>query len=523
MTWDSPGAAGRNTPLLQARAGAASRSIRPRPDRCYYRDVNSVSPNVLRSVAAAVMVAVAWLGSAPAGAADSAELPPTVARTLAGHKLSAANYSLLVQRLGDGEVLVAHAAEATRNPASTMKLVTTYAALSLLSPAYRWKTEVYLQGDMEGTTLKGDLVLRGTGDPWLTTENFWKLLRELRTRGVEHIDGDLVVDNFFFDVPPEDPSDFDGQPFRSYNVAPDALLVNFKAVRFTFRADPLADIVRVIPDPMLSNLQIENRVKLGSGRCGGYQRGIAFNVPGGVGSDEVVLDGKFPAACGEYALTRSVMRPEEFAFGVFESLWRELGGSIDGKVRVAAAPLDQDPLFVYRSPYLGEIVRSINKYSNNVMTRHLLLTLGAEFKGEPGTAAKGIEVIKEWLAAQGMEFPELVLVNGAGLSRDARISAASLGVLLNDAFASPYMPEFIASLPLAAVDGTLRRRYRDEPLAGRLHMKTGRLDNVAGIAGYAMSRSGQRYVVVSLHNDTDVHRGYGVNVQDAVLRWVFEQ
>lgn len=473
--------------------------------------------------AATVVAAAAWLGWTPARAADAAALPPTVVRTLAGHKLSEANYSLLVQRLGDGEVLVAHEIDASRNPASTMKLLTTYAALSLLSPAYRWKTEVYLQGEMEGSTLKGDLVLRGTGDPFLTTENFWKLLRELRARGVERIAGDLVVDNFFFDVPQEDPSDFDGQPFRSYNVAPDALLVNFKAVRFTFRADPLANIVRVIPDPMLSNLEIDNRVKLGPGRCGGYQRGIAFTVPGGVGSDEVVVDGKFPAACGEYALTRSLMRPEEFAFGVFESLWSELGGSIDGQVRVAAAPPDQDPLFVYRSPYLGEIVRSINKYSNNVMTRHLLLTLGAEFKGEPGTAAKGIEVITEWLAGEGMEFPELVLVNGAGLSRDTRISAASLGTLLNDAFASPYMPEFIASLPLAAMDGTLRRRYRDEPLAGRLHMKTGRLDNVAGIAGYAMSRSGQRYVVVSLHNDIDVHRGYGENVQDAVLRWVFEQ
>jgi D-alanyl-D-alanine carboxypeptidase/D-alanyl-D-alanine-endopeptidase (penicillin-binding protein 4) len=468
-------------------------------------------------------IGLALLASPVTQAGDDAALPAPVARVLAGHKLPESNYSLYVQRVADGEVLVAHLADVPRNPASTIKLLTTYAALSMLSPGYRWKTEVYLQGVREGPTLKGDLVLRGTGDPYLTTENFWKLLRELRTRGIEHVTGDLIVDNFFFDVPAEDPSSFDGQPFRAYNVAPDALLVNFNAVRFNFQVDPLANIVRVVPDPMLSNLQIENRIKLGSGRCGGYQRGIAFNVPGGLGSDEVILEGRFPVACKEYAFTRTVMRPEEFAFGVFESLWNELGGRIDGSVRLAAAPTDTKPFFVYNSPYLGEIVRSINKYSNNVMTRHLLLTLGAEFKGEPGTPEKGIAVTSEWLASAGLEFPELVLVNGSGLSRDTRISAASLGAMLEDAFASPYMPEFIASLPLAAMDGTLRRRYRDEPLAGRLHMKTGRLDHVAGIAGYAMSRSGERYIVVSLHNDTDVHRGYGENVQDAVLRWVFEQ
>jgi len=457
----------------------------------------------------------------PVEAADA--LPAVVSRKLAAYQLAPDNLSVFVQALDQDRPLVDFQSRVPRNPASTIKALTTFVALEVLRPGYVWKTRVYLDGTLSDGRLDGDLVIRGSGDPYLTTENFWKLLRQLRAMGLQHISGDLVVDNSYFQLAPEDPGEFDGQPFRSYNVAPDALLVNFKSVRFLFYPDPADKSVRIVPDPLLPNLVIENRIQLGNGACRGYQRGIAFNAPGGMEEGRVILDGRFPAGCDQYSFSRTVMAPAQFAFGVFKGLWEEMGGRIDGGVRLGLAPPEADPFYTHWSPTLAEVVRSINKFSNNVMTRHLLLTMGAEIFGAPGTQEKGQAVVAEWLAANHLEFPELRLVNGAGLSRDTRISAASMARLLRRAWDSPYMPEMAASLPLSGMDGTLRMRFDQAPLAGQLHLKTGSMDHVNAIAGYAMARSGRRYVVVALHNDIDVHRGYGENVQHALLRWLMDQ
>jgi len=465
----------------------------------------------------------ATVGASLALQAQADPLPAPVMAKLGLYKLAPEHFSAYVQALDAEQPLVDFNAALPRNPASTIKTLTTFAALEVLTPGYVWKTRVYLDGKLADGRLDGNLVIRGSGDPYLTTENFWKLLRQLRAQGLRHIAGDLVVDNSYFQVPDEDPGEFDGQPFRSYNVLPDALLVNFKSVRFRFYPESSIKAVRVVPDPLLPNLVIDNRISLGSGACRGYQRGIAFTVPGGMDDDTVVLDGRFPGGCEEYSFSRTVMAPAQFAFGVFKGLWEEMGGSIDGGVRLGTAPVDAEPFYVHWSPTLAEVVRSINKFSNNVMTRHLLLTMGAEVYGPPGTQEKGQAVVSEWLQSRGLAFPELRLNNGAGLSRDTRIAAASLARLLREAWRSPYMPELVSSLPLSGMDGTLLHRFDDRVMAGQLHLKTGSMDHVAAIAGYAMARSGRRYVVVTLHNDTDVHRGYGENVQHALLRWLVEQ
>ncbi len=154
---------------------------------------------------------------------------------------------------------------ATRSPASIIKLVTTFAALDLLGPAHSWRTEAYLGGFLEGDRLEGDLILKGGGDPYLTTERFWTLLRGLRANGLRHIEGDLVIDNSYFETGPEDPGAFDGQPWRTYNVTPDALLVNLKAVRFRIWRPAAGAPPRVTTDPVIENLSVDNRVGTGKG------------------------------------------------------------------------------------------------------------------------------------------------------------------------------------------------------------------------------------------------------------------
>jgi D-alanyl-D-alanine carboxypeptidase/D-alanyl-D-alanine-endopeptidase (penicillin-binding protein 4) len=182
-----------------------------------------------------------------------------------------------------------------------------------------------------------------------------------------------------------------------------------------------------------------------------------------------------------------------------------------------------EPVIVFDSPTLAEVITRVNKHSNNVMARHLLYTLSAEVLGAPGTEAGGRKVVGDWLVDNDLELATLAFENGAGLSRDARISARDFGAMLKFAWQQPYMPEFVASMPISGMDGTLRRKFGSKPLLGRAHLKTGTLDHVAAIAGYLQARSGRRFSVVALHNHKDVHRGTGAEVQDALLRWLYEQ
>lgn len=472
---------------------------------------------------ATILILVTALWHMLPAAADDTPLPPSVQRVLDGHGLDTAGLSIVVQAVEAEQPLLAINPGTLRSPASTIKLLTTFAALDLLGPAYSWRTEAWINGDLSEGRLNGDLILRGGGDPYLTTERFWSFLRDLNARGLRYIDGDLVIDNSYFDPEPEDPGAFDGQPWRTYNVTPDALLVNLKAVQFRVYRPAGGGRPRVITDPVLANLKIDNRIGTAKGPCRGFQRGVAIDLPEGLGGNAVQLSGRFPAGCREYSLYRTVMTPPQFAYGVFKPLWQQLGGSLSGDVRTGAVPDDAERFSTFDSVPLAEIVRNVNKFSNNVMTRQLLLTMGAEKESEPGTAAKGREVINRWLTDLGLETEGIFVDNGSGLSRETRIPAGVMAELLMTAWRHPYMPEFIASMPLSGMDGTMRNRFRGTTLAGHLHVKTGRLDDVYAIAGYVHARSGTRYVVVVFHNDKDVHRGPGRELQDALLRWVFSQ
>lgn len=451
--------------------------------------------------------------------AHAADLPAQAERVLTGHGIPSDAVSILVQAVGSAEPVLSHFPDVPRNPASVMKLVTTWTALEVLGPAYRWPTEVYFDGEFDGAKLDGDLVLKGYGDPYLVLEEYWKLLRALRRTGLEEIAGGLVVDDGYFAVLEQDPGAFDDQPSRTYNVLPNALLVNFKAVDFRFLADPGAGRVHVTVDPPLSNLGISNRIGVANGACGGYQAGISANV---IGAElaEVSFGGAFPARCRSYSMTRTVLSHDAYAFGLFESLWREMGGRIDGGFRRGTAPEDAQPVLVWQSPPLADVIRSINKNSNNVMTRQLLYTLGAERLGPPGTRLKGVEAVEAYLHAGGFDTASLVVDNGAGLSRDARISARLLVDVLHAARRSPYAPEFQSSLSLGGIDGTTRSRFNGH--AAAMHVKTGRIDHVSALAGYVRSAAGGDFVVAILVNSPEAHRGPGRELEEAVVKWVHE-
>ena len=448
-------------------------------------------------------------------AAESGRWPARLQEALAETGVSRDAVGLYVQEVGADHPLFAWNADRSMNPASTMKLVTTLAALELLGPAYVWRTEAYADGTLSGDTLNGNLVLKGYGDPKLTLENFWLLLRELRSRGLKEIRGDLIVDRSLFALTENDPGRFDNEPTRAYNVSPDALLVNYKAVRLQFIPQEDRGTVKIVPTPDLPQISILNQLVLGAGNCDFWP-----DKPQALPEQaRLIFTGVFPRGCGERSKNFSLLTPNEYLLALFQQTWRELGGTITGTVRDGVTPPEAKLLATSESQPLAEVIRDINKFSMNVMARHVFLTLSLTADLPPATTEKSVRAVREWLKRSQLEFPELVLENGSGLSRNERITPRNLARILQKAWASPLMPEFLASLPIPGVDGTLRRRLGSSPVSGQAHIKTGYLEGVRAIAGYVQDSRGHWIIVVSIINHSGALNAQ--SFQDAVVEWAY--
>jgi serine-type D-Ala-D-Ala carboxypeptidase/endopeptidase (penicillin-binding protein 4) len=545
------------------------------------------------------------------GAVIASDLPEAVTSALKHEHIPLSSVAVVVQEVNAGAPLISLNAGRSMNPASTMKLLTTFAALETLGPAYRWKTEAYLDGKLEDGVLQGDLVFKGYGDPKLTVEQFWMWLRELRQRGLREIRGDVVLDHSYFEEVSQDPAEFDNDPTRAYNVGTSALLLNFNVLHL--HLIPNGHETIALLEPSLDGYTLVNRITTsGKMHCGGED---AYRVR--LDGHDILLEGKIPAACGEADNYLSLLPQDEYFFAVFSSLWKELGGTLHGKLRTGTIPPDQAPFAKYISPPLSEVIRDINKFSNNIMARQLFLTLGTaspamslanstqagEDKQHPddegkhdalsnpqefgvsgstllteqiggdtaekdssvdqpltglpevresaggtdparpgiaGTQVSGVPVsgtpndtkavippaniarskaaMQQWLKVQQLQFPELVLENGAGLSRKERISPAHLAELLQRATNSPFFAELEASLPILGMDGTVKKRFKDNGIAGYAHLKTGSLEGVKSIAGYVQAHSGKQWIVVSIINHPNAARAQPA--QDALIDWL---
>jgi serine-type D-Ala-D-Ala carboxypeptidase/endopeptidase (penicillin-binding protein 4) len=434
-----------------------------------------------------------WLLALAALPLAAQGLPPEVDAALARAKLPRDAISLLVvDAEGKAPPRLSHRAGIAVNPASIAKLTTTYAALELLGPAFTWSTPVYLDGSVREGTLYGNLYIKGQGDPKLVVERLWLLLRRLQGLGVRSIAGDIVLDHSAFETLAQDPGAFDGEPLRPYNAAPDALLLNFKALVMTFTPGPGQTLVYV--EPPLAGLAAPPGVPLLAGPCGDWRAALKadFSDP-----SRVRFAGGYPTACGEKTWPVAYADPGSFAARAVAGLWRQMGGSLAGQLREGPVPAGLAPAFEVPSPALAEVIRDINKYSNNVMAQQLFLTLSLQQRGT-GTLEGSRAVLRQWWRERIGDSEAPVFGNGSGLSRDERISAQQLGRLLQLAWASPLMPELVSSLPVAGIDGTMRRaRGRAVGLA---HLKTGSLRDVAGVAGYVHAASGKRYVLVAIAN-----------------------
>jgi serine-type D-Ala-D-Ala carboxypeptidase/endopeptidase (penicillin-binding protein 4) len=451
-----------------------------------------------------------------------AELPASVANALKNAGIpqnSVAVYVLPVdsQPINSIAPSISHNAEKSMNPASVMKLVTTHAALDLLQPNYRWKTEVYRDAEVVNGSLNGNLIVKAYGDPSFKAQEFWRLLMSLQQAGIKQINGDLIIDKSYFAKNIGNRKTFDNETWRAYNAEPSAFLVNGRNTSFKFIATESKVIIS--QEFELPEVQIVNNMKLSNGACGEWRSRFGYTVKPKENGAVVTFNGTFSPACEERYLELSVFDDEKYAFYTFKKLWKELGGSFNGKLKVQEMPVGAVKILEQQSDPLGYVVRDINKWSNNLMARQLLLTIAAEKTSFPATEAKGEAAVKAWLASKGQKFDELVIENGSGLSRIERISAAHLGQLLVGAYQSPIMPELMASLSITGLDGTAQKRLKDTNLHGRAHLKTGSLDGVSAIAGYVLDSQNKRHALVMLINHAKA--GASKNAQDALIEWVF--
>jgi len=461
---------------------------------------------------AAFTGALLCAAAAAAPAPSAPQLPPEVLAALQRARVPAGAISIVVHDLdGDRPTLKWNEREPV-NPASLLKLLTTTAALEQLGPAWHWRTPVWVTGPVRDGVLDGSLVIQGRGDPTLVLERVWLLLRRVQALGVHQIRGDIVLDGSAFALPEVAPGDFDGAPLRPYNVEPAALLLNFRSVIYGFTPDTSAGVARVSAEPSLAGAVVDRSVPLSAGPCSDWRAALKARFEPG----RARFAGAYPAACGELSWPVADPQPASYDARLIEALWRELGGQLQGRVRDGRAPAGIDPSFEWHSPPLAEVVRDINKYSNNVMSRQLSLTLALQASPQqPATPEAAREILTRWAVdATGEPADDLVIDNGAGLSRSTRISAARLARLLVRTYRGPVMSELMSSLPVSGLDGTLRRS-RSTP--GRAHLKTGSLRDVTGVAGYVLSDSGRRYVLVAIVNHPQA--GAAAPALDALVQW----
>lgn len=471
-------------------------------------------------------LAAALLASLPA----YAQLPDALNQALAANGIPADTVGMLVLRGND--VLVAHNVNQAMAPASTMKLVTTMVGLEQLGPVFRGRTELRSNGEVKNGVLKGDLIVRGGADMDLSGEALESMLRALRYQGIRNIAGDIVLDRKLFNPTRSDlgVAPFDESPEAYYNVIPDALLVNKNMLQIDMRST--GGKLKLEMWPALERVAVGSDMRLIDGDCAKWEDG--WKLPEAVtdksGRIKVTLHGTFPRNCVA-SNSINVVDRNDYLDRLLRLKWKQMGGAISGQTIEGYMPADAALLAAHVSRTLPELVRDINKPSDNTLARTVFLSLGS-LESDPvlgshplppapeTTFVRSDRAVRNWMHAHRIDDTGLVLENGSGLSRIERITPQQMGGLLAAGLSSNWAPEFESSLPIVAIDGTMRKRLKDSPAAGRARLKTGSLRDVAAVAGYVPDADGKLCVVVGMVNTDLVAHGKGRAVLDALVDWV---
>lgn len=475
------------------------------------------------SLCAILALGCVWAQAQSALPQSQSALPTNVINALKRAGISEKDVSIVVTEAApNGRSWLIHNEQTMMPPASVIKLVTTYAALDILGPSYTWPTAVFASGKVKNGILQGSLYIRGSGDPSMTADRLRDLLTQVKAAGITVIEGDLIIDRSVYAIPDVDPGQFDGEALRTYNVRPDALLVNYKSIELTFNPSMAAvgDQIPVLSNPPLIGVQIYGSVPVGNQRnCGDWKSALQADFSDPL---HIRFHGSFPAVCGPKRWYVAYAEPQAYALRVAAGIWQQLGGEVKGKVTIGTVPAGAVLVAVGDSKPLAEVVRDVNKFSNNVMAQSVFLALSlpdtktlvaSQPVATPASYEASRKVLAAWWRQNLSRVTPPVMDNGSGLSRTESISAISLANMLQRAWAGPVMPEFIGSLPIAGVDGTMRRSRAQ----ASAHIKTGSISSVTTRAGYVLGQNGQRLVLVFMVNNPKAAEAK--EAFDALIDW----
>lgn len=446
-------------------------------------------------------------------------LPYSVRQLLQKSNINPATMSAFVLRVGDREPLMVFNENIPRTPASVIKILTTYVGLGVLGKDYRWPTEVYMQGNVRNGTLNGNLIVKGYGAPDLDNADVRQILKKIQQRGIRHFNGNLIFDNSYFQVANIDPGSFDGKRYETYNAQPDALMFQDRTSEFVVKN--VGGRAKVFSSTPARNVRIANNIRSVKSRCRGNARSPRMSIAR-QGADYIVnFSGQFSTRCGPRSYKKAITDPSSMLYSSLVNHWkRDVGGNINARFSMGVKPQNAQLVYRHLSQPLHSIIRQVNKDSHNVMARQIMLSIAAKRLGAPANTQKGQQAINQWLRSVGLNFPELRIDNGSGLSRWSKISSRHIGELLLHAYRSPNRQLLINSLAVAGVDGTMKRRLRNTPIQGRGFFKTGTLRDTRAIAGYVRGHDGGYYIVSILQND-QVARRSGKAAHDALIRWAY--
>ncbi len=459
--------------------------------------------------------------AACASAPPPSTLPPPVRAALDKAGLGTETLGVVAYPLTGKAAGLAINPHKAQQPGSTMKIVTTLVALDRLGTNARGRTDLLAAAPPQGGIVEGPLYLRGGADTDLDWDSLWGLLRQLREQGVQEIRGGLVVDRQLFNPPRLDvgAAPFDASPEFQYNVIPDALYLNSSLLSYVLRSDDQGVSVRT--SPALKNLDLDtSAMLLNDNSCAQWEASWAVPQTSTEGGRmRVRFLGQFPKNCSQ-TLDLQLLDRQWLTAAVVRQLWEQLGGRISGPDAEGGTPNSAVVLATHMGRPFAEVARGMMKRSDNPLTRLTYLRLGAQSAapGEP-TLAAAARVVNDWLRAKGIPTEGLVMDNGSGLSRSERISAQQMAAVLENAYRSPVAPELLGTMPVAGVDGTLGRRFKDTPVQGRARLKTGTLRNVVALAGYVQDQDNNTWIVVAMLNH-DEAPAKGRPVIDSIIQWV---
>ena len=462
-----------------------------------------------------IIASLSLLLGAPGQAGARSLLQGRVQAALASSCARKADIGLHVVRLSDGASLASHQADRLFVPASNVKLLTTAAALRILGPDYRFTTRLYATGPVAGGRLRGNLVLKGFGDPELVSERLWLLVAELRRQGLKVIEGDLVIDESFFDAQLRAPSWGGRASTRAFYalVAPASLNFNSFAVHVEPGPTP-GRPARVYLEPQTAYLRLTNRAF--TGPAGGRLK-LVVDRRGGLQADTAVVSGSIPYDAERTTFWRSVTKPWRYLATVLAEQLKREGIALKGRIRKGRLPEDALELIKFDSKPLGRIVQDLNKMSNNFMAETILKTMGAHVLGPPGTFEKGLAVFRSFLNDLGIPPGSYRLGDGSGLSTANRLTPRQLTTVLAAMWRDfRYRPEYLVSLAVMGRDGSVDERLRETQAMQRLRVKTGCLAGVSALSGYAVSADKEELAFSIIINNKPCGRALMQKTQDAI-------